>query len=339
VLLFIYVLVTELGSPKAGLLQIAFFAAVFGSVLLHEMGHALAARRYGIRTVEIVMFPIGGVARLERNPAPAEELWIALAGPFVNLVIFALLFGYFAWFNKVVPQFGSWVPGEATWVQRVATVNLGLLLFNLIPAFPMDGGRVLRAILARFRSETEATRMAAAAGRLLAISMGLYGLLSAQFLLVFIAFFVYLGAAQESAAALGRFLTQGIPVRAAMVTQYHTMEHGQTVRDAANLMLATSQQDFPVMHGGEVVGLLGRNQLMRALAVEGPEAYVAGAMLREFVRLEPGMDLAEALPVMAEAGPCALVMEGNDLLGLLTTENLSEFLLLRRIGIEPVAAA
>jgi stage IV sporulation protein FB len=338
VLLLIYLLVMELGSPQTGLLQIAFFVAVFGSVLLHELGHALAARHYGIGTVEIVMFPIGGVARLERSPRPAEELWIALAGPLVNLAIFALLFGYFAWFNRVMPNLSSWVPGESTWLQRVATVNLLLLIFNLIPAFPMDGGRILRSLLARFRGENEATRLAAAAGRLLAISMGLYGLLSAQFLLVFIAFFVYLGAAQESAAALGRVLTQGIPVRAAMVTKFHTIEHGQTVRDAANLLLATSQQDFPVMHGGEVVGLLGRHQLMRALAVEGPDAYVAGAMNRDFVRLDPQMDLAEALPVMAEAGPCALVMDGAELRGLLTTENLSEFLLLRRIGIEPAAA-
>jgi stage IV sporulation protein FB len=172
-------------------------------------------------------------------------------------------------------------------------------------------------------------------GRMLAISMGLYGLVAQDFLLVFFAFFIYLGAAQEGAAALGRSLTHGIPVRAAMITEFHTLGHGNTVRDAANLLLSTSQQDFPVIHGDQVVGMLGRNLLLKALAAEGPEAYVAGVMDRDFLQLEPEADLAEVLPLMAQAGRCALVMDGSKLRGLLTTENLSEFLLLRRFGMEP----
>jgi stage IV sporulation protein FB len=173
-------------------------------------------------------------------------------------------------------------------------------------------------------------------GRMLAISMGLYGLLDSQFMLVFFALFIYLGAAQESVAALGRTLTRGIPIRAAMITEFHTLEHGATIRDAANLLLSTSQQDFPIMHADQVVGLLGRNQLIRAIASEGPDSYVAGVMDRDFVALEPGADLADILPLMARAGRCALVMDNGKLLGLLTTDNLSEFLLLRRFGMEPV---
>jgi CBS domain-containing protein len=205
-----------------------------------------------------------------------------------------------------------------------------------MPAFPMDGGRILRALLSFVRPEDQATRIAAWMGRMLAISMGLYGLLGAQFMLVFFALFIYLGAAQEGAAAMGRTLTHGIPVRAAMITEFHTLDHGNTVRDAANLLLSTSQQDFPVIHGDQVVGLLGRSLLLKALAAEGPDAYVAGVMDREFVSLEPAADLAAILPLMARAGRCALVMDHNRLLGLLTTDNLSEFLLLRRFGMEPV---
>ena len=154
-------------------------------------------------------------------------------------------------------------------------------------------------------------------------------------MLVFFAFFIYLGAAQESAAAMGRTLTNGIPVRAAMITEFHTIDHGHTIRDAANLLLATSQQDFPVMHADQVVGLLGRNLLLKSLAAEGPDAYVAGVMDRNFFWLQPGEDLAAILPLMAQAGRCALVMDHGKLLGLLTTDNLSEFLLLRRFGMEP----
>lgn len=335
VLMVVFLVVMGLGQKQSGVVYLIYIVGLFASVLLHELGHAVVARRYGVRTIEIVMFPIGGVSRLEKTPPPAQELWIALAGPFVNIIIAGGLLGYLYYSRQLVAVGTLFDPTDANLLERIALGNLLLAGFNLLPAFPMDGGRVLRAIIARFRPEEDATRMAAWAGRMLAISMGLYGLLSTNFMLVFIAFFVYLGAAQEGAAAMGRQLTHGIPVRAAMVTEFHTLPHGSTVRDAANLLLATSQQDFPVVHGDSVIGLLSRSALLRALASEGQEAYVAGAMEREFTRLSPEMDLAEALPSMAQAGSCALVMEGDRLVGLLTTENLSEFLVLRRFGMQP----
>jgi CBS domain-containing protein len=224
-------------------------------------------------------------------------------------------------------------PTDANLAERIAFGNLLLALFNLLPAFPMDGGRILRSVLALTRSEHEATQIASRAGRILAACIGLYGLLSAQYLLVFIAFFVYLGAAQEGQAALGRSLTQGLPVRSAMMTRFHTLTHGQTIGDAARLMLETSQQDFPVMHGDQVTGLLDRNALLRALAGEGADAYVAGVMDREFPRLAPDSDLADALQLMANSRPCAVVIEDDRVLGLLTREKLSEFVVLRRLGL------
>ncbi len=339
ILLLVFVAVNTLGDRQSGASYALSVLGLFASVLLHELGHALVGRWYGIRTNEIVMFPIGGVSRLERPAKPFEELWIALAGPVVNLLIAFLLFGFLLYRNQIVGIKDLVDPTDANLLQRIAFGNLILAGFNLLPAFPMDGGRALRAILARFKSEDEATRIAAWAGRMLAISMGFYGLMAMQFMLVFVAFFVYLGAAQEGAAAMGRTLTHGIPVRRAMVTEFHTLPHGSSIRDAANLLLATSQQDFPVMHGTEVIGLLTRNALMRALATEGQDAYVSGAMEREFPVLAPDLDLAEALPLMAQAGSCALVMENEKLVGLLTSENLSEFLMLRRFGMEAAGVA
>jgi Zn-dependent protease len=300
---------------------------------VHEFAHAAVGSRYGIRTVEIVMFPIGGVSRLQRVAKPSEEFWIAAAGPLANLLISIALFAWIYANHQTVSGVVAFIdPSDANLIQRIAAANLILAAFNLIPAFPMDGGRMLRAVLARFKPEDEATRVAAWMGRMLAISMGLYGLLYSHFLLVFVAFFVYLGAAQESAAAMGRLLTAGIPVRAAMLTEYHTLTHGNTIRDAANLLLATSQQDFPIVHAEQVIGLLGRNALLRAMANDGPDVYVAGYMDREYTALSPDANLAEVLPLMAHTGACALVMDGGRLLGLLTTENLSQFLLLRRFG-------
>ena len=337
-LLLIFVLVTDLGSKGPSGSYAAFLLGVFASMILHELAHAIVATRFGVRTTEIVMFPIGGLSRMERPLRPFEELWVALAGPAVNLLLAAALFGSLAAMHQAVSmRFHDLIqPTEQNIIPRLAFGNLMLAVFNLLPAFPMDGGRVLRALLGFIRPEDHATRVASWLGRMLAISMGLYGLLTAQFLLVFFAFFIYLGAAQEGAAALGRTLTHGIPVRAAMITEYHTLEHGDTIRDAANLLLSTSQQDFPVMHGDQVVGLLGRNLLLKALAAEGPDAYVAGVMDRDFLQIEPTLDLAEVLPMMAQAGRCALVVDGTQLLGLLTTDNLSEVLLLRRFGMEPV---
>jgi predicted transcriptional regulator len=163
--------------------------------------------------------------------------------------------------------------------------------------------------------------------------MGLAGLLWGNYLLVFVALFVYLGAAQEGAAIRGRILSSGYPVRAAMITDFRTLQHGDTIRDAGDLLLATSQHDFPVMHGTAVVGLLTRSRLVRAMMKEGPDSYVAGAMDREFLRLAPDMALTEVLPQVSTPGLCALVMDASDqLLGIVTSENVSEFLLLRQVS-------
>ena len=333
VLLLIGLVVIGLSSNQSPGNYTLFVLAVIASVLLHEFGHAFVSSLYGIRTLEIVMYPIGGVARLERPPKPWEEFWIALTGPAVNLAIAGLIFAFLYSEKRAINLFALVQP-DANLADRIAVANLVLAGFNLLPAFPMDGGRMLRAVLSRLKSEYEATRIATWSGRMLAISMGLYGFINMP-MLAFVAFFIYLGAANEGAASRGRSLTQGIPVRAAMMTEYKTLAHGATIREAANLLLSTSQQDFPVVLGGQVLGLLGRNALLRGMAQEGPDSYIAGYMQREFSSVPPEKDLADVLPLMAHAGACVLVMEDDKLIGLLSSENLSQFLLLRSVGLQP----
>jgi CBS domain-containing protein len=197
----------------------------------------------------------------------------------------------------------------------------------------MDGGRILRSLIALRKPENEATQIAAGAGQFLAVALGLFGLLSGNFVLIFVALFVYLGAQQEAAAARSRSLTSGFPVRAAMITDFRTLTHGNTIREAGDLLLSTSQQDFPVIHGDEVIGLLSRSALVRAMLREGPESYVASAMDRNFARIPPNMDLAAALPQLSAARHAALVMDGDRLVGMLTAENLYEFMLLRQVSL------
>jgi Zn-dependent protease/predicted transcriptional regulator len=336
-LLLIFLLSAGASGHEAAASYALLLLGLFASVLVHELAHAFVGSRFGVRTTEIVMFPLGGISKMERPLKPREELWVSISGPFANLLLAGGIFGYLAWSRQTIEvKWSELIQGtDQNLLMRLAFGNMLLGVFNLLPAFPMDGGRALRAILSFARPEVEATRVAAWMGRALAIGMGLYGLLAPQFMLVFFAFFIYLGAAQEASAAVGRTLTHGIPVRAAMISDFRTLNHGDEIRDAANLLLSTSQQDFPVMHAGQVVGLLSRNLLLRALAKEGPNAYVAGVMDRNFVRLEPDMDLAKTMPLIQQAGPCALVMEGDKLLGLLTTDNLAEFVMLRRYGMEP----
>ena len=340
VLLVAFLVVADLSHAFSGAFAL-FLLGLLGSMLLHDLAHASVAAGMRVRTLEIVMLPIGGLARYEKRLKPFQELWIALAGPFANLLISLGIFGYIAATHQVVQVdlAALLVPSSGSVIQRLAFVNLLLALFNLMPAFPMDGGRVIRALLSLIRPADEATRTAAWVGRMIAISMGVYGIFAPQFVLVFFAFFIWMGAAQESTAALGRTLTHGVPVRAAMITEFHRLGHGDTIRNAVNLLLTSAQQDFPVLHGDEVIGLLDRATLLKSLGTDGPDAYVAGVMDRDYVALDPATDLAETLPLMARSGRCALVLEGTQLIGMLTRENLSEFMLLRRYGMEPTAAA
>ena len=335
VLLLVFLLFIGVGDRQSGAMTALYILALFASVLLHELGHTLVARRYGIRTIEIVMYPIGGVSRPERQPAAREEFWIALAGPMVNLLIAAVLVAWLTAHQGFLAIKELAEPTDANLAQRIALGNLALCVFNLLPAYPMDGGRLLRSFLARHRSEEEATRIAASAGRALAFLMGLAGLLWGNFMLIFVALFVYLGAFQEGAAARSRILTAGYNVGAAMITDFRTLPHDATIRDAGDMLLKTSQHDFPVTHGAAVIGLLTRAALVRAMMSAGPEAYVAGVMDRDFLRLAPELSLSGVVPQLSTAGGCALVMDGEDrLVGVLTTEHLSEFLLLRQAGLK-----
>jgi len=310
-----------------------YILAIFGSVMLHELAHALVARRFNIKTIEVVMLPIGGLARLERSPKAREEFWVALAGPALNLFIAAVAFVY-DWLSGTpwTPEHWTTTPSDANLAERIGVANLILAVFNLLPAFPMDGGRILRSLLARWRPEHEATAAAARIGMGMAAIMGLYGLLAPNFFLVFVALFIYAGAMQERIASEQQVLIGAEIVRPAMVTMFRTLNHGDTLRDAAALLLATTQQDFPVLTGTHVAGLLTRQSMLRAMAAEGPDAYVAGAMDRDFIRVTPAAKLAEVVQLISSRqSSCALVFDDDHLVGMLTAENVSEFLVLREI--------
>ena len=317
-------------SLDAALSGVLFFSGLFGCVLLHEYGHALAARRYGIGTRDITLLPIGGVARLERMPEkPSQEFVVALAGPAVNVVIAAGLF--------VGLKLGGWwqplTSLSATGgniFERLLVANIFLVLFNLLPAFPMDGGRVLRSVLAMKMNHARATRIAARIGQGMAVLFGFAGLFGNPMLLL-IALFVWIGAAQEAAAAEMKASFSDVLVRDAMLTDFKTLAPGNTLRDATRLLLAGSQQDFPVVERGAILGILPHRELFLALREHGEQTLIADVMRCEFGVLSADAPLESALaPENVEKGLAMPVLESGRLIGLVTAENVGEFFMIRR---------
>ncbi len=310
-------------SLSSALQGVIFILVLFACVVLHEFGHALTARRYDIRTRDIVLYPIGGVARLERIPEqPLQELWIALAGPAVNGLIALAL-----WAILQMPLSFS---GTSFW-SRILSVNLFLAGFNLLPAFPMDGGRVLRALLALKMDYLRATSIATWVGTALAFLFGAVGIFGNPMLL-FIALFVWLGATEEGALVRRRAVLSGVPVAQAMLTRYDVLSSQNTLKDAVQLLLAGSQPDFPVVEGGRIVGMLTREALVQGLSQFGEDAPVTEAMLPITVEVHPQQPLNDVLPLFQETGLRTFpVTRDGELIGLLSTENISDLLLIRAV--------
>jgi Zn-dependent protease/CBS domain-containing protein len=332
VLLIAFLVIRDLSGGAtlgAALGSALFLLAIFVTVVLHELGHALTARRFGIRTRDITLLPIGGLARLERLPdVPRQELWVALAGPAVNLAIAAALFVTVSLVGARIDAFAlDTTNGDV--VSRFIGINVWLAVFNLIPAFPMDGGRALRALLAERFEYTRATEIAASLGQGLALLFGFIGLFANPFLL-FIALFVWMGASAEASTVTLRSAIAGIPVGRAMMTDFRALAATDTLQRAADWVIAGSQQSFPVLEGEQLVGVLTREGLVRVLAERGSGAEVREAMTTAFDTADVREMLEQALARLQSGGcPVLPVTQNGRLVGLLTADNVGEFVMLR----------
>jgi len=306
-----------------------FIVTLFGIVVLHEFGHALAARRYGIQTRDITLLPIGGVARLERMPEkPSQELVVALAGPAVNVVLAVALFIGLSMATRLA-EFRNIQLVGGDLLAKLLWVNIALAGFNLIPAFPMDGGRVLRALLAMRLDYVRATHIAAIIGQGLALVFGFFGLFTNPFL-VFIALFVWLGASGEASMVQMKSSLGGIPIHRVMITEFRTLAPTSPLAEAVDHIIAGFQQDFPVVENGRVVGVLTRGDLFAALAQRGNTAPVGEVMQRQFQTADPS-EMAETVFARLQACNChslPVVQEGR-IVGILTAENVGEFLMIQ----------
>ncbi|MFI4877187.1 MAG: site-2 protease family protein [Blastopirellula sp. JB062] len=334
------------------LLGMGMVVAIFAIVVLHELGHALAARRYGIGTKDITLLPIGGVARLERMPEdPKQEFVVAIAGPLVNVflaivfLVLALLIGTLGSDRSMALQYLSSVIDENSSIstmtdltiwQQAASIcfvmfgfNVIMVIFNLLPAFPMDGGRVLRAFLAMNMDYVKATQIAAGVGQMMAFLFGFAGLFYNPFL-VFIALFVWMGATSEASMVTRKFALTGIPIRSAMITHFQIVRPDETLGAAAGHVLAGFQQDFPVVEGDRVVGMLTKHDLLKALAENGNAAAVSTVMRTDFQVATPGEMLQTAYERLQQGACNSMpVVAGGELVGVIDLENVGEFIAIR----------
>ena len=319
------------GGAAAAVNSVVFILAVFACVVLHELGHALAARRYGITTPDITLFPFGGLARLSRMPdKPSEEIVIAIAGPLVNVVIALLLFLALGvpFDARVAAHVGDPSYG---FLARLAGVNIFLVLFNLIPAFPMDGGRVLRALLAFRLGRRRATEIAARIGQGLAFVFGFLGLIEGDAILVFIGIFVFL-AAQSEAGDVGLMeAARHVPVESAMIRSFESLGPQSSVNDAADALIRTTQHEFPVVDGGgRLRGILTRNDMISAMKSRGPTTPVIEVMTQNVPIIRAGQSLELGLRQMRDGqSPFLGVIDDNGrLVGYVNRENLAEMVML-----------
>ncbi|MCB1275316.1 site-2 protease family protein [Prosthecobacter sp.] len=320
---------------SAALESTLFIITMFACVVLHEFGHVLAARGYGIQTPDITLLPIGGVARLERMPRkPSQEFVVAISGPMVNVIIAAAIWLGLGVTTRVHPGFDFLQSGH--FFQKLMAWNIIMVVFNMIPAFPMDGGRVLRAVLAMFMEYSAATRWAASLGQgisiLVVIAMLVNGVPFHPMLLL-IAFFIFMAAGQEAAMVTQQEATRNLRVRDAMLTDFRSLPPDAKLRDGVELLLAGAQQDFPVLdtHGG-MQGMLTRNDLISALAENGPEHAVVEVMRRCPESTQPAIELTRAIESLNSSDcPAIPVIDplNGELVGLLTAENIGETLMVR----------
>lgn len=306
---------------------------LFVCVVLHELAHSLVAMGFGARVEEIVLLPLGGVARMERMPErPYQELLMALAGPVTS----ALIGGALAAITVVALPLRLWldffralaVTGRLEWVHMLpylVTTNLFLAGFNLIPAFPMDGGRVLRALLALVMPLGRATAIAVVIGQMLAWLIGLAGLLGRNVLVMLVALFVYVGAGQEGRMVQLKVALTGIRVGQVFSRRARSLHPDDSLGRAVDLTLEGFQSDFPVCDGERLVGLLTNTDVLLGLKERGPEVSVREVMRTGFITARPEDDLFEIQQQMAAAGVAAVpVVEGDAFLGLLTRQDLEE---------------
>jgi Zn-dependent protease/predicted transcriptional regulator len=309
---------------------ILFVLALFACVVMHEFGHALAAQRYGIQTKDIVLYPIGGVARLEKLPEdPKQELWVAFAGPLVNIALFIILSTILSFTGFNIESLEELKIRPNTILLYIASANLILALFNLLPAFPMDGGRVLRAFLSIKLPRAKATQIAGGIGQFLAIFFVFFGLFNNP-ILVLIGIFIFLGAGAEVAHTQQENFLKGFKVKDALMSHFQILGYNAPLSKAVEKLLNSQATHFVVVKDDVAVGTISRNEIIKGLETDGEQAYIEKFADFNPIKLEIDSALDDAWKLMlSQNKKVAFIIENGHFLGILDQENISELILVK----------
>lgn len=327
------------GPNGDGLLGASFgitvIVGLFVIVTLHELGHALAARLFGVRTVDIILWPLGGVARLEHMPRrPVQELVIALAGPAVNLVLLIPLIpaAFFIITRADQPIFLLLrEPSFTSLLLYLTIINASLAIFNLLPAFPMDGGRILRALLALVIPHHRATAIAAWIGQALAVGLAIWSFTRGDILTGLVGVFIFLAARQENAFIQSQAAFEHLTVAQAYSRSLHFLTPSDLLRRPLELTLTSPQADFAVLDNESLVGLVTQGDLLASVRNLGETATVAQAMRTDFLSVTPGDSLFDVQTQLAtRRQPAAPVISPQGYLGLITLRDIEEMFRLHR---------
>ncbi|PSL06348.1 site-2 protease family protein [Cecembia rubra] len=332
-LLLLWIIISNMrqGIPMMDILWVILFVlALFACVVMHEFGHALAAQRYGIQTKDIVLYPIGGVARLEKLPEdPKQELWVAIAGPLVNIALFIILSIVLSFTGYNIQSLEEIKIQPNTMLLYIASANLILALFNLLPAFPMDGGRVLRAFLSIKLPRAKATQIAGGIGQFLAIFFVFFGLFNNP-ILVLIGIFIFLGAGAEVAHTQQESFLKGFKVKDALMSHFQILGYNAPLSKAVEKLLNSQATHFVVVKDDVAIGTISRNEIIKGLETGGENAYIEKFSDLNPIKLDIDSPLDDAWKLMlTQNKKVAFIIENGHFLGILDQENISELILVK----------
>ncbi|MBN2019701.1 MAG: site-2 protease family protein [Sedimentisphaerales bacterium] len=328
-LAFIFASVFAQHGLNAAIMSALFICAIFACVIIHEVGHSLIARRFGKEPKSITLLPIGGMVEVEEMPRkPAQEIAIALVGPFINLVIAGIL--YLLTGPDVKVGLPTLYPDSgAAFIGQLIGINIMLAAFNLLPAFPMDGGRVLRGLLAMKLNYVRATKLAAGFGQTIAAFFVFFGLFNNWWLAI-IGIFLYLGAGAESRQVVLQSLLAEVGAGEAMTTEYISLRPGDSLAAAIEHFHHGCQQDFPVIGDSGVVGILTRDRILASIHTKGLDARVDEVMDKNFAVVEANMGLDQVYRILRSGNKTAVVvMDGGRLKGIISMDGISRYFMVK----------
>jgi len=313
-------------NAEAILLNLGFIGCIFVCVTLHELGHAITAKRFNFKTRDIILLPIGGLARMEGLPdKPKHEFLVAIMGPAVNIIIALILFLTLKLSDASPESLDDFRITRGNFWFQLYSVNLYLAIFNLIPAFPMDGGRILRALLSIRLPRARATRIAAHIGQFIAIVFVFVGFMYNPVLL-FIGLFVFLGAQAEASMEEAKVVLSKVKVKDLIMHHYSVLDPEEPLSKAVTLLLDSQEKSFLVKEGNMIKGVLSKKEIIEGLSKFGKDIPVKQVMQTEFVALHEEDNLGEImLKFTSEANKLMPVMEGNEIKGVIDLENINEY--------------